>query len=561
MLGSIGDATVCRLRLKQEGIVKIEFKFFTPRAFARFLIFLMGFFFLLITVGTTFAIPIEGVWFTPWGIILALRFGGQQYRSRQNNIYWKKFIRYRVLYALRPYVSESDRLWRLHGFRRTEGDFDHWRAKLWAQYPEAKANWREIVLSLLPQKRPRVGVCVPVYRLDFETEVKPTLDSLRHQTYPLDLIVVAFNDPLDPAEEREEGLRKIHEYIDSIGDDRFIVIDRPPGKREAMAAAFREIIERLGTPIVTSDGTTDVDLRNVMIVNADGDTVFDPDATAIGIHALLNDRRAQALTSNVQVINAEENRLTFQTYMRYIFANNRERAAQRYRVTCMSGPCMVMYARNVQEILNHPDEWEHQMFGGEKVGPGDDRQLTQAHLVRGLGVVYNPEVLTETECPIEIPRWKDQQLRWNRSALRGFFTKVNDGRFYTHYGIWSICDEIYLATFGFILIGIVLRLLFEATIKGIHEGISTASGYDPLVVGILAGIGDGFLTAGLYVLPFLVIVLLMNLIRTLAEIINNRDFRFWKSSFYLYYLVRYLVPIKVKAVVTLTNNKWLGRPN
>ncbi len=528
------------MRLKQEGVVKIEFKFFTVGAFAKFFAYILGLVLLVLTVGLAVAFPIEGLWLSPWGVVLLFRFAGQQYRSRQNNIYWKKFIRYPILDALRSYVNEGDRQWRLHGYRTTEGDFDHWRAELWAEYPEAEVNWQKIIFSLLPQKRPKVGSSVPVYRLDFETEVKPTLDSLRHQTYPLDLIVVAFNEPSDPAEERQERLREIHEYIDSIGDDRFVVLDLLPGKREAMAAAFREIIARLGTPIVTADGTSDMDLRNVMIVNADGDTVFDTDTIAIGIHALLNDRRAQALTSNVQVINAEENRLTFQTYMRYIFANNRERAAQRYRVTCMSGPCMVMYARNVQEILNHPDEWEHQMFGGEKVGPGDDRQLTQAHLVRGLGVVYNPEVLTETECPVDIPRWKDQQLRWNRSALRGFLTKVFDGRFYTHYGFWSIFDEFYLATFGFILIGIVIRLLIETLVTGVQEG---------------------FLEAVLYVLPFLGIVLLMNFVRTVAEILNNNDLRFWKSSFYLYYLVRYLIQIKLKAVVTLTNNKWLGRPN
>ena len=538
MLELIGGANVCRLRLKQEGAV--EFKNFTTGAFARLSIIFIGLFFLLLTIGTAFAIPVERVWITPWGVILAMRFVGQQYRSRQNNIYWKRFIRYPILYALHPYVSGGDRQWRLPGFRKTDGDFDHWRAELWAEYPEAEANWQKIILSLLPRFRPKVGVCVPIYRLNFETEVKPTLDSLRHQTYPLDLIVVAFNEPADPAEERELRLREIHEYIESIGDDRFIVLDLLPGKREAMAAAFREIIARLGTPIVTHDGTNEMDLRNVMIVNADGDTVFDIDTIAVGIHALLEDRQAQALTSNVQVINAEENRLTFQTFMRYIFANNRERAAQHYRVTCMSGPCMIMYGRNIQEILNHPDEWEHQMFGGEKVGPGDDRQLTQAHLVRGLGVVYNPEVLTETECPVDIPRWKLQQLRWNRSALRGFLTKVIDGRFYTHYGAWSIFDEFYLATFGFILIGIVARLMIETMIVGVQKGL---------------------LEAVLFVLPFLGIVLLMNLVRTIAEILNNHDLRFWKSSFYLYYLVRYLIPIKLKAVVTLTNNKWLGRPN
>lgn len=78
---------------------------------------------------------------------------------------------------------------------------------------------------------------------------------------------------------------------------------------------------------------------------------------------------------------------------------------------------------------------------------------------------------------------------------------------------------------------------------------------------LIKGVDEGFLAAVLYVLPFLGIVLLMNLVRTMAEILNNNDLRFWKSSFYLYYLVRYLIPIKLKAVLTLTNNKWLGRPN
>lgn len=520
------------------------------RARIKALAFGVGIPFLILSVFTGLVIPLAlsvgPKYVTPWGLLLVATFFLQQLFAWLNNDRWTKRNRLYIRDLAASFVEEADKRLRVENFRRFSLDYDQWRKGLWEIAPELESYWTTIQTTMKGGKpRPLVGADVPVYGLDFEKEVKPTIESILKQSSPVDLIVIAFNEPFFPdnpkrADERATRLAEIDAYLVSLNDPRLKLLDLPAGKRGAMAAAWRLITETLGTRVQQADGSWILDVSNVRLLNVDGDTILDVDAVAAGLRAMDVDDRVRAITSNVRVLNFDINFLTESTKIRYRFANDIERGAQSlfYGVTCMSGPYMLLYAEDVLDVLKYPEEWEEQIFLETKVGPGDDRRMTQMLRKRGKGVIYHRDVITDTECPVEIPRWKKQQLRWTRSALRGFFSEFLKGWFYQKFHWWPILDEFRLAIFGFLLAGVIIRIVVSAVHASVTQGI--LSGWN-------------------YIWPYLAVVGAMNLLRTTAAMINSRDFGAWRSFFYLYYLLRYLLVMKLIAVFSLDDNNWLSR--
>lgn len=466
---------------------------------------------------------------TPFGLFLFGRLHLQLWFAHLNNRYWRRVIRGR-------YLKEANKLDRRVPTRRITGKhYLKWREELWDRHPRAEDNWNAIVKAALENAAreraerldrpytglPKVGIEIPIHGLT-ETEVAASVQAILTQNYPnIGPIVLAFNDPANAP--LRQGLLRLMRELEQL-DDRIILLDLPFGrKRGAMAEGYR---------IHIREGCD-------LSFNFDGDTTPDPDAVSNTVLAMLVQPKASGVTSNVMLRNENTNSLTKATAQRYFQANNWERAAQSwfFAVTCMSGPCMAIWTSAIEEMLEHPDWWEHQTFAGEEVGPGDDRQATTVLNELGLGTVYVPDVVVWTDCPENIEDWLKQQLRWIRSALRTFFITMNR-RWYSHVSLWSVMDHWYLAIGSFLLVFVVLSVLGWAT-------------YDSIMFGPEVAIRR--------LLTYIVIVTAANSLKTVYAMIAARSLKYWRTFTYLYYQVRYLTWLRFVGIVTMGNQKWLTR--
>lgn len=446
----------------------------------------------------------------------------QQYFGDRNNMRMKELTRGTLLSALFPNSPEAQVFWKGQYRKR----YPEWRKTLRKQQRLwSHKAWNAVVnhaVLIAANGRPllKVGVEIPIHGLSL-AEVKRTVNSIRNQSYRVAHIVLAVNGHTGKPIER-----KIRRWVASLRDERVQVIYREEGhKRSAMAAAFRVLYE-LGCD---------------EIINVDGDTILDPDCVALGLIVKYLDPRAQAITSNVEIINHRRDSLSYQTWLRYLYANHVERAAESWFhcVACMSGPYMQCRTVDIMELLQFPHEWEEQYFGWgarrERVGPGDDRTLTQRFLSRLHGTVFVPDIHTLTECPETIAIWKRQQLRWSRSGLRGFWIEWNQRWFWQNFAVLTIFDEFYLAWFSLFVTMVVGLVTVHTVALAIGVGLSGVLGY---------------------LWPYLVAVVGVNLIRVVGFAVTQRDWRMLGLLGYQYYLIRYLVVIKYKAMGSLANSNW-----
>jgi hyaluronan synthase len=472
---------------------------------------------LLGILGGRFSIYIGIFNLTVLGGILSGRSVIQQVFAYRNNRRMKELVRGSILRSLHLPTDETKR-WK----KRYWMMYPQWRTELWRAYPDLEEGWANILAETLQsaakgQRLPKVGVEIPIHGVSLDN-IKGTVESVRAQTYPVSHIILGVNGHRgDPIE------KEVENYVASLNDARVRLISLREGhKRGAMAAAYRIL---------------DDEYRCDISVNADADTVFDPDAIWIAVLVQTLDPRVRAITSNVEIENPGRDFLSSQTSLRYLYANLVERAAESwfYCVACMSGPFMQCYTEDIRELLMHPDEWEHQYFRGERVGPGDDRTLTQRLLSRGHGTTFVPDIHTYTECPATIDLWKRQQLRWSRSGLRGFAIEILEPWFWRRFAVLTIVDELYLALFSFLLTIVVLQVLWRT---------------------LTLVIFDGFGSGGSYLLPYIITVVVVNVARAVGFAAVNRDPRMLGILGYPYYLVRYLIWIKYRALLTLPNSNW-----
>jgi cellulose synthase/poly-beta-1,6-N-acetylglucosamine synthase-like glycosyltransferase len=180
-------------------------------------------------------------------------------------------------------------------------------------------------------------------------------------------------------------------------------------------------------------------------------------------------------------------------------------------------------------------EWEHQRFMGVRVGPGDDRNMTSRFLQAGYGVAYNCDSISWTDCPEDWVRWIRQQLRWARSATREFLSSL-----FWIWGLplWSVWDNMYLIVFPFLLLGVILGIVYQAASLALTSGIG--AGVDKIA-------------------PYIGIVIFFNFLRALYGVLCNNDLRFFTTFLYIFLHVRYLMWVKVYALLTPTDSTWLGR--
>ena len=349
-----------------------------------------------------------------------------------------------------------------------------------------------------PTEWPAVTIVVPSYNED-PSELRLCFESLAAQDYPgrMDVHVVDDHSP-----NREDALPVLWEYEQRSGWRVHLPLANK-GKRLAQDAAVRD-----------SGGD--------LVLTIDSDTQLAPDAVRQMVLAFTDDT-VGAATGNVRVSNARQNLLTRLIDLRYWVAFNQERAAHSYfwAVLCCSGP-LSMYRRSVID-----DVWEKyvaQTFRGIECTYGDDRHLTNLVLGGGWKTVYVPNAHCITSAPITIRQYMHQQLRWNKSYYRELLWTLS---FLPRLGRFMWFEVITQAVLPMLLAVAVAATVVRAFVFG------------PEVIGLYA-----------------LLVVIMATVHCLYAVWRMRTARFFLFIVYGFLHAVLLIPIRLRAMVSLTDNSW-----
>jgi hyaluronan synthase/N-acetylglucosaminyltransferase len=258
-----------------------------------------------------------------------------------------------------------------------------------------------------------------------------------------------------------------------------------------------------------------------LVVTIDSDTRIAPDGIRqlVGVFA---DPRVGAATGDVRVGNAGVNLLTRLIDLRYWVAFNQERAAQGLfgSVLCCSGPFAV-YRRDVLSRV-----WRRyvtQTFRGTDCTYGDDRHLTNLVLAEGFRTVFTPQARAITSAPTTLRTYLRQQLRWNKSYYRELLWTLS---FLPRLAVY-MSFEVLAQT----VLPVLLVLALATTVVRTAQHPTHVLTY----VGFVAVMAVAHCGYGIY---------------------RTRDWRFLCFVAYGFIHAALLVPVRIRAVTTLTDNRW-----
>jgi cellulose synthase/poly-beta-1,6-N-acetylglucosamine synthase-like glycosyltransferase len=353
---------------------------------------------------------------------------------------------------------------------------------------------------------PRVDVVVPCF-----DERPELLDaccaSLRAQSYRPGGVHVYLVDDASPNRALLEPVYRRYEQLPG-----WTVIRCPSwgGKRRAQDAAVRR-------------GTAD------LVVTIDSDTTVEPDGLR-RIVASLERAEVGAVSGHVGVANAAVNRLTRVIEKRYQLRFEQERAAQGFfdSVLCCSGPFSVYRRAALERVWAR---YLDQRLWGRPCTAGDDIHLTNLVLAEGFETGYEAAARASTSVPETVGRYARQQLRWNRS----FFRELR----------WTV--PLLVARWRrrpghpYVAVDVAARALLPLL----------------LPLGLLLVAAHALLGGPQALADDLVLVAAMMVTHALFAVLQARELRFPFLYGLLYLLV--LVPVRLRALTTLTDDRWVTR--
>jgi N-acetylglucosaminyltransferase len=348
---------------------------------------------------------------------------------------------------------------------------------------------------------PSVDVIVPCYNEDPRT-LAACLDSIGAQDYAGEIRVHIVDDG---SPNRAELDAVYVEYSQRPGH-RLILLPANRGKRHAQV----EAITRSGGELV---------------IAVDSDTMIRPDGFR-RLVAGLRDPRVGAAMGEMLAANAGTNWLTRLIDMRYWYACNQERAAQSLfgAVLCCCGPFSV-YRRSVLEGVL--DDYVNQTFRMRRSSYGEDRHLTNLVLRSGRRTIYVPAAKAVTMVPERLRPFLRQQLRWNRCTYRDMV------------GIIRRLPALgaYLALDAFAQIFAPAWLALSVLLLLLHSILAGTGG--------LAWYGIGAAAVALAYCVY--------------GVCRTRDLRFLSFALYGLLHLGLLVPVRIRALFTLTDDRWGAR--
>jgi chitooligosaccharide synthase NodC len=343
----------------------------------------------------------------------------------------------------------------------------------------------------------------------------------------VDVIVACYNE--DP-ERLDACCRSVLDQ-DYRGAMRVYLVDDGSGNRESLVPVYDRYSGRPGWRALLPDENAgkrhaqDLAVRfssGELLVTIDSDTQIAPDSIRT-IVAAFRDERVGAVTGNVGVSNAKVNLLTRLIDLRYWVAFNQERAAQGFfgSVLCCSGPFAV-YRRNALTDLWR--QYISQTFRGVRCTYGDDRHLTNLVLQRGYLTLYEPRALATTNVPTTLREYLHQQLRWNKSFYRELLWTFTFVHRRPAYLIFEVSTQTMLPV---LLVLAVASALYSSLL--VHPG---------------------------YLLRYIAMIAVMGLMHCLYGAYRTRNLAFVLFVLYGFLHAALLIPLRVRALSSLTDNRW-----
>lgn len=346
---------------------------------------------------------------------------------------------------------------------------------------------------------PAVDVVVAAYNEDVQS-LEACFESLLRQEYGGELRVSVVDD----CSPNRAALMPLYERYGAVPGWRILLPDENRGKRHAQDAAFREC-------------------RGDILVTIDSDTIVSPD----GVQEIVRpfaDPRVGAVTGDVGVTNWRKNILTRLIGMRYWVAFNQERAAQSWfrTVLCCSGP-LAAYRRSTLAASCWHD-YVSQTFRGITCTYGDDRHLTNLVLAAGHDTLFVPRATAITNAPEGLRAYLKQQLRWNKSFYREL--------------LWTLPFLLRRSKY----------MVFEVVVQTFLPLL--------LTLAITTSLCFAVLVNPWRIAHYAVAICVMALVRCVYAIYRTRRLSFLLFVLYGFIHAALLVPLRVRALTTLTDNSW-----
>ena len=345
---------------------------------------------------------------------------------------------------------------------------------------------------------PDVDVVITSYNEDPE-RLRACLESLVRQDYP----GVVRTYVVDDCSANRDQLMPVYAEFGRRAGWSMLLPDRNRGKRLAQDVAFERC-------------------RGELLVTIDSDTEVDQDGITEIVRAF-EDERVGAVTGDVGVTNRSTNLLTRLIDMRYWVAFNQERAAQgNFRtVLCCSGP-LAGYRRAALEAVWA--RYVNQTFRGVDCTYGDDRHLTNLVLAEGYDTLFVPFAHAVTNAPEDLPSYLRQQLRWNKSFYREL--------------LWT------------------LPFLLRRSVYMVFEVLVQTALPLLLTLAITTALLYAAVEAPQRLLHYAILVAAMAVLRCAYAIYRTRRPSFLLFVFYGFLHLGLLVPLRIRALLTLTDNSW-----
>jgi hyaluronan synthase len=346
---------------------------------------------------------------------------------------------------------------------------------------------------------PSVDVVVAAYNEDGPS-LEACFTSLLAQEYDGELRVYVVDD-FSP---NREELMPLYERYAQLPGWQILLPDENRGKRHAQDRAFHEC-------------------RGEILVTIDSDTRVSPD----GVQEIVRpfaDRRVGAVTGDVGVTNWRTNILTRLIGMRYWVAFNQERAAQSWfrSVLCCSGP-LAAYRRATLATACW-DDYISQTFRGISCTYGDDRHLTNLVLAAGYDTLFVPGATAITNAPESLNGYLKQQLRWNKSFYREL--------------LWTLPFLLHRSRY----------MVFEVIVQTLLPLL--------LTLAIATSILFAILVNPAHLVHYALAITVMALVRCCYAIYRTRRVSFLLFVLYGFIHAALLVPLRMRALTTLTDNSW-----
>jgi len=345
---------------------------------------------------------------------------------------------------------------------------------------------------------PSVDIVVPIYNEPAE-DLDGCCASLHAQQYEGQIRVYLVDDG---SPNRHEVMPVLEKWA-AVPGWHVLLPEHNAGKRHAQDLA---ILESSGDLVLTIDSDTQVAPDGVLRM------VEQFDDPIIG-----------AATGSVRVSNADTNLLTRLIDLRYWVAFHQERASHSLfgAVLCCSGP-LSMYRRSVLDAV-----WPRyvaQTFRGVPCTYGDDRHLTNLVLAEGYRTRFAPRAGCITSAPTAVDGYLRQQTRWNKSYYREL--------------LWTLAFLPRLSKVMAVEVAVQAVLPFLLVLAVVATAIrAVAEGPEVLV-------------------RYAVVVMGMAVLHCLYGLVRTGDWRFLLFISYGFLHAILLIPIRLKALLTLNDNAW-----